>query len=167
MLLQQLINGLAQGSLFALIAISFALVWGLLKMVNFALGEVYMLGAYAGWLVVTHVTPNLGLALLAGFAVGWGSGWIDRTGAMDGRGRFVDPHAIFALALRYLVERRGLRGTVVKSVSMTRMVDRLCERHGLPLKETPVGFGYISDLMAREDVLIDRARSGRTAAQPL
>jgi branched-chain amino acid transport system permease protein len=76
MFLQQLINGLAQGSLFALIAISFSLVWGLLKMVNFALGEVYMLGAYAGWLVVTHLTPNLGLALLAGFLVGWAVGWI-------------------------------------------------------------------------------------------
>ena len=63
MFLQQLINGLAQGSLFALIAISFSLVWGLLKMVNFALGEVYMLGAYAGWLVVMHVTPNLAVAL--------------------------------------------------------------------------------------------------------
>jgi branched-chain amino acid transport system permease protein len=76
MFLQQLVNGLAQGSLFALIAISFALVWGLLRMVNFALGEVYMLGAYAGWLVVTKVTPALGLALAAGFTVGWGVGWL-------------------------------------------------------------------------------------------
>jgi branched-chain amino acid transport system permease protein len=76
MFLQQLINGLAQGSLFALIAISFSLVWGLLRMVNFALGEVYMLGAYAGWLVVAHLTPNLGVALLAGFATGWVVGWI-------------------------------------------------------------------------------------------
>ena len=76
MFLQQLINGLAQGSLFALIAISFSLVWGLLRMVNFAMGEVYMLGAYAGWLVVAHLTPNLGVALLAGFGVGWAVGWI-------------------------------------------------------------------------------------------
>jgi branched-chain amino acid transport system permease protein len=76
MFLQQLINGLAQGSLFALIAISFSLVWGLLKMVNFALGEVYMLGAYAGWLVVLHLTPNLGVALAAGFVVGWVVGWL-------------------------------------------------------------------------------------------
>jgi branched-chain amino acid transport system permease protein len=76
MFLQQLINGLAQGSLFALIAISFSLVWGLLKMVNFALGEVYMLGAYGGWLVVMHVTPNLAVALAAGFVVGWAAGWL-------------------------------------------------------------------------------------------
>jgi phosphomannomutase len=84
----------------------------------------------------------------------------DRTGAMDGLGRFVDPHSIFVLVLRYLVERRGLRGTVVKSVSMTGMVDRLCEHYGLPLRETPVGFGYISDLMMSEDVLIGGEESG-------
>ncbi|MBI5580101.1 MAG: branched-chain amino acid ABC transporter permease [Deltaproteobacteria bacterium] len=76
MFLQQLINGIAQGSLFALIAISFSLVWGLLRMVNFAMGELYMLGAYAGWLVVMHVTPNLGVALFAGFMVGWIVGWL-------------------------------------------------------------------------------------------
>lgn len=76
MFLQQLINGLAQGSLFALIAISVALVWGLLRMVNFAIGELYMLGAYAGWLVVMYVTPNLSVALLAGFAMGWVVGWL-------------------------------------------------------------------------------------------
>jgi branched-chain amino acid transport system permease protein len=75
MFLQQLINGLAQGSLFALIAISFSLVWGLLRMVNFAMGEVYMLGAYAGWLVVMYATPNLGVALVAGFVIGWIVGW--------------------------------------------------------------------------------------------
>src|SRR4029434_9226782 len=40
----------------------------------------------------------------------------DRTGAMDGRGQFVDPHKIMALALQYLVEQRGWRGSVVKTV---------------------------------------------------
>ncbi|MDA8426231.1 MAG: branched-chain amino acid ABC transporter permease [Treponema sp.] len=76
MFTQQLVNGITEGSLFALIAISFSLVWGLLKLVNFAMGEIYMFGAYAGWIVVSYITPNLFLALLAGFAVGWGLGWI-------------------------------------------------------------------------------------------
>jgi branched-chain amino acid transport system permease protein len=73
---QQIINGLTQGSLFALIAISFALVWGLLKLVNFAMGELYMFGAYAGWLVVVYLSPNLLLALVAGSAMGWCIGWL-------------------------------------------------------------------------------------------
>jgi branched-chain amino acid transport system permease protein len=76
MFLQQLVNGITQGSLFALIAISFSLVWGLLRLVNFAMGEIYMFGAYAGWLAVRFVTPNLAVALLAALAVGWAIGWV-------------------------------------------------------------------------------------------
>jgi alpha-D-glucose phosphate-specific phosphoglucomutase len=84
----------------------------------------------------------------------------DRIGAMDCHGNYVDPHHIFALALRYLVEKRGWKGTVVKTVSTTMMVDRLCSRYGLHLKETPVGFSYIADQMLQDDVLIGGEESG-------
>jgi alpha-D-glucose phosphate-specific phosphoglucomutase len=84
----------------------------------------------------------------------------DRIGAMDAHGNFVDPHHIFALALRYLVEGRGWSGTVVRSVSTTRMVDRLAARYGLPLVETPVGFNHIADCMLSGDVLIGGEESG-------
>lgn len=84
----------------------------------------------------------------------------DRIGAMDARGNFVDPHHIFALVLRYLVEKRGMSGAVVKSVSTTRMVDRLAKRYGLPLYETPVGFNYIADYMLNGDVLMGGEESG-------
>jgi len=84
----------------------------------------------------------------------------DRIGAMDDRGNFVDPHHIFALVLRYLVEERGWSGTVVKSISTTRMVDRLAARYGLPLVETPVGFNHIADHMLNGDVLIGGEESG-------
>ena len=84
----------------------------------------------------------------------------DRLGAMDAHGNFVDPHHIFALALWYLVEERGWSGTIVRSVSTTRMVDRLASRYGLPLVETPVGFNYIADRMLKDDVLIGGEESG-------
>jgi alpha-D-glucose phosphate-specific phosphoglucomutase len=84
----------------------------------------------------------------------------DRIGAMDASGHFVDPHHIFALVLRYLVEERGWSGAVVRSVSTTRMVDRLARHYGLPLLETPVGFNYIADYMLSEDVLIGGEESG-------
>ena len=61
----------------------------------------------------------------------------DRIGAMDERGNFVDPHKIMALALRYLVEKRGWRGAVVRTVSTTRMIDRLAKRYGLTLLRNP------------------------------
>ena len=84
----------------------------------------------------------------------------DRIGAMDANGNFVDPHHIFALALKYLVEERGWSGAVVKTVSTTRMVDRLAARYDLPLLETPVGFNYIADHMLNGDVLIGGEESG-------
>ena len=84
----------------------------------------------------------------------------DRIGAMDCLGNFVDPHHIFALALRYLVEKRGWRGMVVKTVSTTMMIDRLAARYGLPLCETPVGFNQIADYMLQGDVLIGGEESG-------
>lgn len=84
----------------------------------------------------------------------------DRIGAMDERGMFVDPHRIMALALRYLVEKRGLSGAVVRTVSTTRMIDRLTKRYELPLYETPVGFNHIADHMLNEKVLIGGEESG-------
>jgi len=84
----------------------------------------------------------------------------DRIGAVDASGQFVDPHRIFSLALRHLVEVRGLRGAVVKTVSTTQLVNRLAERYDLPLFETPVGFNHIGELMLQEDVLIGGEESG-------
>ena len=84
----------------------------------------------------------------------------DRIGAMDERGTFVDPHKIMALSLKYLVENRGLTGSVVRTVSTTRMIDRLAKRYGLTLHETPVGFNHIADYMMSEDVLIGGEESG-------
>jgi len=84
----------------------------------------------------------------------------DRIGAMDGRGNFVDPHKIMALALKYLVEKRGYTGSVVRTVSTTRMIDRLAKKYGLTVHETPVGFNHIADYMMKEDVLIGGEESG-------
>ncbi len=85
----------------------------------------------------------------------------DRIGAMDERCNFVDPHKIMALTLRYLVEKRGLReGAVVRTVSTTRMIDRLAKKYGLTLYETPVGFNYIADYMLKGNILIGGEESG-------
>jgi phosphomannomutase len=84
----------------------------------------------------------------------------DRIGAMDERGNFVDPHKIMALAFRHLVEKRHMTGSVVRTVSTTRMIDRLAKKYGLTLHETPVGFNHIADYMMKEDVLIGGEESG-------
>jgi phosphomannomutase len=84
----------------------------------------------------------------------------DRIGAVDEQGNFVDSHRIFSLLLKYLVEQKGLRGDVVKSFSVTQMVDQQCEKYGLPLLETPVGFKHICRMMTERDVLMGGEESG-------
>ena len=80
------------------------------------------LGALAGAIAAGH--GQLGIAT---------DGDADRIGAMDGRGQFVDPHRILALSLKYLVEEKGMRGKVVKTVSSTRMLDRLAKKYNLEI----------------------------------
>jgi len=62
--------------------------------------------------------------------------------------------------MRYLVEKRGLTGSVVRTVSTTRMIDRLAKKYGLTVHETPVGFNHIADYMLKEQVLIGGEESG-------
>ena len=107
------------------------------------------LGALAG-AISTHM-GNFGLAT---------DGDADRIGSMDERGNFVDPHKIMALALKYLVEKKGWSGPVVRTVSTTRMIDRLANRYGLEVYETPVGFNYIAEHMLKDDILIGGEESG-------
>jgi phosphomannomutase len=112
------------------------------------------LGPLATALAVGH--GRLGLAT---------DGDADRIGAMDGRGEFVDAHRILAMTLRYLVEQRGWRGKVVKTVSTTRMLDRLAQRYGLEVVETPVGFNHIAEYMLRGEVLVGGEESGGMSIQ--
>jgi branched-chain amino acid transport system permease protein len=75
MLVAQLINGLTQGSLYALIAIGFVLIFGTMNLVTFAHGEVFMVGAFAGCFALTlwHLPwyAALALGMLAGWILGF------------------------------------------------------------------------------------------------
>jgi phosphomannomutase len=93
----------------------------------------------------------------AGFAC---DGDADRVGAVDSAGRFVSSHQILALLLDDLAGRQGRRGRVVKTVSTTRMVDRLAAAYGCALTETPIGFKYVCAEMLKGDVLIGGEESG-------
>jgi len=74
MLLQQIINGLAQGSIYSLIGIGFALIFGVLGLVHFAHGEVYMLGAFFGYILITafhlDVFSALSIAIIGSALIG-------------------------------------------------------------------------------------------------
>ncbi len=110
-------------------------------------------------------------ALFAALAHGMGQiglatdGDADRIAAVDEKGRFIDPHRILALTIDYLAGTRGLRGAVVRTVSTTRMVDRLARHYDLPVYETPVGFDHIAAYMLRETVLAGGEESGGMSIQ--
>ena len=84
----------------------------------------------------------------------------DRIGAVDERGEFFSSHAIFTLLLKHLVERKGLTGGVVKTVSSSRMIDLLAQKYDLPLYETPIGFKHICELMLEKQILMGGEESG-------
>ena len=84
----------------------------------------------------------------------------DRIGAIDADGRYITPYQIFCLLMKYLVEKRGLRGTVVQTLTYSEQVKRLAEKYGLPMRQTPVGFKYVAELMVKEDILIGGEESG-------
>ena len=71
--LQQLLNGLTIGSTYALIAIGYTMVYGIIGMINFAHGEVYMIGSYVGFLVIAALMmlglDQLPVLIMAAFAI--------------------------------------------------------------------------------------------------
>ena len=73
---------------------------------------------------------------------------------MDADGTFIQPNYIIALLFDYLVETRGWKNGVAKSVATTNLINALAENHGVQLYETPVGFKYIGELINKDKIAI-------------
>jgi len=84
----------------------------------------------------------------------------DRVGGMDGRGNYLSTHQLICLLLHHSVVNRQGRGRVVKALTTTSMVDKMCAAHGLELVETGVGFKYIAAEMIKGGVLLGVEESG-------
>lgn len=84
----------------------------------------------------------------------------DRIGAVDEHGCFINQLVMYGLLALYLLDVRGWRGPLVKSLSTTSMADRLGELYDIPVVETPVGFKYIGPEMIRLDALMGGEESG-------
>ncbi len=78
----------------------------------------------------------------------------DRFGIVDEDGTFLQPNYVIALLFDYLVESRGWKNGVGKSVVTTNMVNAVAKRHGVELHETPVGFKYIGELIKQDKIAI-------------
>ncbi len=84
----------------------------------------------------------------------------DRFGLIDDKGAFVSPHDYLALLLCHLVEKRGMRGRVVRSVSTGTLLDRAADALGVEVVETPVGFKHLGAEMLKGGVLLAGEESG-------
>ena len=84
----------------------------------------------------------------------------DRLGIVDEKGRFLTTLEVFALLCLYLLEVRGERGTIVKTITTTSMLYRLGEIFKVPVRETSVGFKYVAPVMMAENALIGGEESG-------
>ena len=78
----------------------------------------------------------------------------DRFGIIDSDGTFLQPNYVIAILFDYLVESRGWKNGVAKSVATTNLINALAKRHGVELHETPVGFKYIGELIMKDKIAI-------------
>src|ERR1043166_1451163 len=84
----------------------------------------------------------------------------DRVGGMDGRGNYLSTHQIICLLLRHSYVNRGARGRMIKALTTTSMVDKMCAAYGLELVETAVGFKYICAEMLKGNFILGAEESG-------
>lgn len=87
----------------------------------------------------------------------------DRVGGMDGRGNPLSTHQLICLLLQHFIINRKGRGRVVKALTTTSMVDKICQKFDLPLVETGVGFKYITTELLKGGVLLGFEESGGIA----
>ena len=84
----------------------------------------------------------------------------DRMGVVDEKGNFVSQAQVFPLLALYLLEVRGERGAIIKTVTSSRMLFRLGELFEVPVFETPIGFRYVAPMLVRENAILGGEESG-------
>lgn len=101
-------------------------------------------------MVVSH-KADLGLAM---------DGDADRFGIIDNDGTYINPNQVLYLIYFHLLNSRGLKGPVARSVATTHMLDRIANHYGFEVDETPVGFKYIGESMMKKGSILGGEESG-------
>ncbi len=96
-----------------------------------------------------------------GYDIGIGTdGDADRLGIIDEKGNFIHPNEVLLLLYYYLLEYKGWKGSVVRNIATTHLLDKVAQDHGEKCFEVPVGFKHISSQMEADDSLIGGESSG-------
>ncbi len=111
------------------------------------------------------IPPNVNVGLKTGLLQGANcicitDGDADRCGFGDEHGHFINQLQVFGLLALYLLETRGQRGAIVKTLSTTSMLDKLGALYKVPVYETGVGFKYVAPKMTETDAMIGGEESG-------
>lgn len=101
------------------------------------------------WVIKTNAT--FGLAL---------DGDADRFGVIDSDGSYISSNQVLYILLNYLINRKGLRGPVCRTVATTHMLDIIAERYHMDMIETPVGFKYIGECLFNKGAILGGEESG-------
>jgi phosphomannomutase len=111
------------------------------------------------------IPPNVDVALQKTVELGAEvclimDGDADRMGIGDEHGTFVNQLQVYALLAYYLLEVRGERGPIVKTLSTTSMLEKLAHMYGVPVHQTGVGFKYVGPKMLETNAMIGGEESG-------
>ncbi len=101
--------------------------------------------------LVLENSPAIGLS---------NDGDADRFAVIDEKGNFISPNEIIVVLLRHLIKNKGAKGSVVKTVAVSRLIDKIAEKYGIKVHETAVGFKWIGQVMRSENVIIGGEESG-------
>jgi branched-chain amino acid transport system permease protein len=175
--LQQLINGLTLGAIYGLIAIGYTMVYGIIGMINFAHGEVYMIGAFIAVIAFTLMGPfgfaspmiAIVLVLIAALVFTSIYGWaVERIAYRPLRGSFRLAPLISAIGMSIFLQNyvHMLQGAKMKPVQpVVRGGFKLAEDNGFVVQITYLQIGIIVAtvaLMAGFTLLIQRTALGRS-----
>ena len=143
--LQQLVNGLSIGLVYALMAIGFTLIFGVLNVVNFAHGEIYTVGAFIGLLVITWLAPPLWVVLLVVLAGGGLAGWLLEHMAFRPFRRFRDEASLKSKAMREATLLSSLAVSIIVREALelrfSGEMQTIAQRY---LLQTPIQFGPVT-----------------------
>jgi phosphoglucomutase len=89
----------------------------------------------------------------------------DRFGIIDSDGAYITPNQTLALVLDYLIQDRGWKGSVARSVATTHLIDAIAKKHNLPVLVTPVGFKYLADLFLDGKIILGCEESAGLSVQ--
>lgn len=101
--------------------------------------------------LVRTLPAHLGLA---------NDGDADRFGVIDADGTYISPNEVLCILFDHLLNTRPWKGCVVRTVATTHLIDAIANARSIPVRETPVGFKYIAEIMGQEPIIIGGEESG-------